>query len=124
MTNTEARIDSNAPETEKSFSVIEKVRTLMCLLELKQKDISESLNLKPSQISHYLNHRREIKANNLLALLETVGVDVNEILQEKIQKFMLEDFEQREENILHSRLGRVRGKKKKSLLNIIRIIGD
>lgn len=108
----------------KASNVLDKIRELMHLLGIRQKDLACNLNIKPSQISHYFNHRSEIKANNLLAILELIGMNVEEQLDEKISMLKNGPHESSNTATFYTKLGRIREPKKESLLKIIRMLGD
>lgn len=111
-----------AKTTSSEPSLISRVKLLAQLIGISQKDLALNLGLKPSQMNLYFNEKAEMKANRFVDLLKVLGVDVETLLEEKIRS--LQSSSEIDDATLHAKLGRVTGRKKKSLLKIIKILGD
>lgn len=111
-----------AKTTPSDSTLISRVKLLAQLTGISQKDLALNLGLKPSQMNLYFNEKAEMKANRLVDLLRVLGVDVESLIEEKIKA--LESSSEIDDATLHAKLGRVSGRKKKSLLKIIKILGD
>ena len=102
-----------------------KIRELSRIVGISQRDLSEHMGLKPSQLNLYFNERAEMKAQRLVQLLEILGIDIDELLNQRIRTLGGDPSgSEIDDSNLYAKLGRIRGAKRKSLLKIIRMLGD
>ena len=106
-------------------SLMSRIRELSRNVGISQRDLAQSMGLKPSQLNLYFNERAEMKAQRLVQLLEILGIDINELLSHRIRALGGDpDGSDIDDSNLYAKLGRIRGAKRKSLLKIIRMLGD
>ncbi|MEK2644288.1 helix-turn-helix domain-containing protein [Bdellovibrio sp. BCCA] len=110
---------------ERSEILMSRIREVCLLMGIRQKDLAQSLQLKPSQMNLYFNGKVEMRVERLLPLLEILGVDVELQLEEKIKELggELRSFQETENKVL-AKIGRLDDYKRQSLLRIIHILGS
>lgn len=106
-------------KTDKAFILMEQVRLLLELLDVKQKDLSKKLNIPRTQLNRYLSCRNEMKTNNLVSLLEFVGIDLLQFVNGRISELTGNEHEEPTHSAVQAKLDRMQGPKKDSLLKII-----
>ncbi|WII72465.1 helix-turn-helix transcriptional regulator [Bdellovibrio sp. 22V] len=110
---------------ERSEIFMARIREACSLLGIRQKDLAESLQLKPSQMNLYFQGKVEMRTDRLLPLLEILGIDLERQLEERIRE--LGDTTtslQNSENKVLAKIGRLDEYKRQSLLRIIHILGS
>lgn len=106
-------------------TLMSKIRELSRIVGISQRDLSQSMGLKPSQLNLYFNERAEMKAQRLVQILEILGIDIDELLTQRIRALGGDPTgSDIDDSSLYAKLGRVRGAKRRSLLKIIRMLGD
>lgn len=111
--------------SQRSALFMARVREACQLMRIRQKDLADSLDLKPSQMNLYFQGKVEMRSDRLLALLDILGVDVERQLEERIKELGGENkFSPGHENKMLATLGRLDDYKKQSLLKIISILGS
>jgi len=102
---------------------MKKVRALSQSVGVSQKDLALNMGLKPSQLNLYFNDRAEMKASRFVELLELLGIDIDHLLEERLHRLRENSETIIDDSNLYTKLGRLRGAKRKSLQKIICILG-
>jgi len=102
-----------------------RIREACRLMGLRQRDIAESLQLKPSQLNLYFQGKVEMRAERMIALLALLEIDVEKQIEEKIRQWGGEaQSSSCHETKVLAKIGRLDEYKRQSLLRIIHILGS
>lgn len=105
-------------------SVMELVRDLVDLTDLKQKDVANQMGLKASQMNLYFNGHSEMRANRLVELLDILGINVQAEIQKRIRALKEErSVAHLDQFALAVKLGSVDQSTRKSLKSLIEQLG-
>ncbi|WP_413613096.1 helix-turn-helix domain-containing protein [Bdellovibrio sp. HCB-110] len=110
---------------ERSEVLMSRIREACLLMGIRQKDLADSLQLKPSQMNLYFQGKVEMRTDRLVPLLAILGIDIERQIEEKIKELGGESFSPLgNENKVLARIGRLDEYKRQSLLRIIHILGS
>ena len=111
-------------DSVKSDELMDKIREACALMGIRQKDLADYLDMKPSQMNLYFRGKVEMRSDRLITLLGVLGIDIEELLSEKIRALGGSSASSNSsENKMLASLGRLDDYKKQSLLKIIGILG-
>lgn len=113
----------NGPTSGEDFMA--RVREACALMGIRQKDLAESLAIKPSQMSLYFQGKVEMRSDRLLPLLAILGLDVPGMLEERIKQLGGQSsVPQGNESRTLASIGRLDDYKRQSILRIVSILGS
>jgi transcriptional regulator with XRE-family HTH domain len=101
--------------------LVGKLRTLLRLTHVTQRDIAAALEIQPSQLNVYFTGKGDMHSKKLIRLLEVLGVDLNEILEQRIRELQHSN-EKVTTPALRLKLEALRDHNRESLLRIIKAL--
>lgn len=101
-----------------------RIRHACNLMGIRQKDLADSLELKPSQMNLYFQGKVEMRADRLIPLMKILGIDIENLLEDKIKELGGDPLGLSRESKIFANMGRLDDYKKQSLLRIIHILGS
>jgi len=100
------------------------IKDLLVASGVRQKDLAEKMGMKASQMSLYFNGKSEMRADRFVELLEILGVDVEASIQNKLSELDHKNIpSQCGTSHMLIKLDRVRGTARKSLKDLIELLG-
>lgn len=111
-------------KTTDNSSVVDQLREILKLTGISQKELAEMMDLKPSQMNLYFKDKSKMRADRFIDLLEILGIDVLQMIENRLNQLRHSSSSaQLDQSLFLVKLDRVKGTTRKSLKELIELLG-
>lgn len=106
--------------TQIRSQVIGALRELLKQTGLTQKELAQRLGTTPGHLNLYLTGKSDMHSINLIAILEALGIDLAEILNERIRQVSGRGKKRIDSASIYARLENIKACNRKPLLKLVK----